>query len=131
MPVSTINKAQQDSSNRDILLIEDEGEMCLLVNLILGKEGLTIEHVKTLAAAAAYLEKKLPALILLDNRLPDGYGFNYIGYLKKNYPWIKIIMISGVDVAAEDSALEIGADAFLSKPFTKKKLLDSINSLLS
>jgi len=119
------------SDNRNVLLIEDEGEMCLLLNLILDKEGLIIEHVKTLAAADAYLERRLPALILLDNRLPDGFGLDYLGQLKKKYPWIKVIVISGFDAAAEDIALEMGADAFLSKPFTKATLLDAVNTLLS
>jgi two-component system, OmpR family, response regulator len=128
---STNNAAQSGAVNRNVLLIEDEGEMCLLLNLILDHENLNIEHVKTLAAANTYLEKKLPALILLDNRLPDGFGLDYIGHLKKNYPWIKIIVISGVDAAAADFALEAGADAFLSKPFSKAQLLASVNSLLN
>lgn len=119
------------SDNRNVLLIEDEGEMCLLLNLILDKEGLVIEHVKSLAAAGAYLERRLPALILLDNRLPDGFGLDYLGELKSKYPWIKVIVISGFDSAAEDLAMEMGADAFLSKPFTKAKLLASVNTLLS
>ena len=130
MPTRT-NKADTGLSNRNVLLIEDEGEMCLLLNLILDNANLNVDHVKTLAAADAYLEKKLPALILLDNRLPDGYGVDYVGHLKKNYPWIKIIVISGVDAAAADFALEAGADAFLSKPFNKAKLLSSVNSLLN
>src|ERR1700733_1938700 len=109
--------------NRNVLLIEDEGEMCLLLSLILDHANVVVEHVKTLAAADAYLEKKLPALILLDNRLPDGFGLDYIAPLKKNYPWIKIIVMSGVDAAAGDFALEAGADDFLSKPFSKAKLL--------
>jgi DNA-binding response OmpR family regulator len=117
--------------NRNVLLIEDEGEMCLLLNLILDHANVVVEHVQTLAAADAYLEKKLPALILLDNRLPDGFGLDYIAPLKKNYPWIKIIVMSGVDAAAGDFALEAGADVFLSKPFSKAKLLASVNSLLS
>ena len=131
MPATTNKTTDPGSDNRNVLLIEDEGEMCLLLNLILDHEGLNIEHVKTLAAADAYLEKKLPALILLDNRLPDGLGLDYLGQLKTKYPWIKVIVISGVDAAAADVALEIGADAFLSKPFTKAKLLASVNSLLN
>ena len=130
MPPKT-NNADIGASNRNVLLIEDEGEMCLLLNLILDNANLNVDHVKTLAAANAYLERKLPALILLDNRLPDGFGVDYIGHLKKKYPWIKIIVISGVDAAAADFALEAGADAFLSKPFNKVKLLDSVNSLLN
>ncbi len=131
MPATTNNVANNPGENRNILLIEDEGEMCLLLNLILDHEGLTIDHVKTLATADAYLEKRLPAVILLDNRLPDGFGLDYLGKLKKLYPWIKVIIISGVDAAAADFALEMGADAFLSKPFTKVKLLESVNSLLN
>jgi two-component system OmpR family response regulator len=131
MPTTTHNNADPRSVNRNVLLIEDEGEMCLLLNLILDQENLDVEHVKTLAGADAYLERKLPALIVLDNRLPDGFGFDYLGHLKKKYPWIKVILISGVDAAAADFALEIGADDFLSKPFTKAKLLASVNSLLT
>jgi len=131
MPATTNHTAADSTANRNVLLIEDEGEMCLLLNLILDHEGLNIGHVKSLAAADAYLEKRLPALILLDNRLPDGFGLDYLGRLKKDYPWIKVIVISGVDAAAGDLALEIGADAFLSKPFTKAKLLASVNALLN
>jgi DNA-binding response OmpR family regulator len=116
---------------RNILLIEDEGEMCLLLNLIMDDKNLSIEHVQSLSDADAFLQKKQPALILLDNRLPDGYGIDFISYLKAHYPSIKIIMISGVDAAAADLALEAGADVFLLKPFTKAKLMQSVNSLLN
>ncbi len=122
---------ENKSPARNILLIEDEGEMCLLLNLILDDKNLNVEHVKTLSDANAFLQKNQPSLILLDNRLPDGYGFDYIAYLKTNYPSIKIIVISGVDVAAGDFALEAGADLFLAKPFTKTQLLQSVNSLLN
>ncbi len=121
----------ETSPAKDILLIEDEGEMCLLLNLILDDKDLRIEHVKTLSAADAFLQKKQPSLILLDNRLPDGYGLDFIGYLKTNYPTIKIILISGVDKAAGDCALEAGADVFLPKPFTKATLMQSVHTLLN
>lgn len=116
---------------KKVLLIEDEGEMCLLLNLILNNNDLSIVHVKTLSDAAAFLQRQQPDLILLDNRLPDGYGFDFVGYLKVNYPAIKIIMISGVDRAAGDFALAIGADSFLPKPFTKAALLQTVNKLLN
>lgn len=131
MPTPVNNSFNDRNANRNVLLIEDEGEMCLLLNLILDHEGLEIDHVKSLTAANAYLENKLPALILLDNRLPDGLGLDYLSHLKTKYPWIKVIVISGVDAAAADVALEIGADAFLSKPFTKEKLLQSVRSLIN
>lgn len=120
-----------NAATKDILLIEDEGEMCLLLNLILDNKDLNVEHVKTLAAADAYLQRKQPALVLLDNRLPDGFGVDFIGYLRAHYPGIKIIVISGVDFAAADFAVDAGADVFLAKPFTRARLLESVNSLLN
>ncbi len=131
MLARTDSTSAKDVTNRNVLLIEDEGEMCLLLNLILDKEGLVVEHARTIADANAYLERRLPALILLDNRLPDGFGLDYLGHLKKKYPWIKVIMISGVDAAAADVALETGADDFLSKPFTRAKLMASVNALIN
>ena len=116
---------------KKILVIEDEGEMCLLLNLLLDGKGMTVDHVQTLTKAKEFLEKEQPSLILLDNRLPDGYGIDFIGFLKTNYPAIKIIMISGMDIAAEDLAMENGADHFLSKPFTKAQLHESIGQLLN
>ena len=116
---------------RKILIIEDEGDMCLLINLLLYGENTSINHVKSIAHALTYLKNEQPSLIVLDNRLPDGFGLDFIAYLKANYPDVKIVMISGSDMEARDVALEIGADSFLAKPFTKKELQDSIDELLN
>ena len=69
--------------------------------------------------------------MILDNKLPDGFGIDFISFLKKNYPSVKIIMISGFDGSARDVALDNGADIFLEKPFTKDQLYQSIRELLS
>jgi len=114
-----------------ILIIEDEGEMCLVLNILLNDEDFQLEHVKSLNAADVYLAENKPSLIILDNKLPDGYGIDYISYLKKNCPSIKIIMITGYDASAKDVAMENGADIFLEKPFTKQQLFDSVKSLLN
>jgi two-component system, OmpR family, response regulator len=116
---------------KKILLIEDEGEMCLLLNLLLDSKEMTVDHVNTLTKAKEFLQSQQPSLILLDNRLPDGFGIDFIAFLKRHYPDIKIIMISGVDLAVRDIALENGADHFLPKPFTKTQLHESIRHLLN
>ncbi|HXB92998.1 MAG TPA: response regulator [Puia sp.] len=129
--IAKATPAKSKASCKNILVIEDEGEMCLLLNLILVDKGHNVAHVKNLSDAEHFLQQMQPSLILLDNRLPDGYGFDFICYLKTNYPNIKIIMISGVDKAAGDSALEAGADVFLTKPFTRAALLQSVNELIN
>jgi two-component system, OmpR family, response regulator len=116
---------------RKVLIIEDEGDMCLLLNILLDGKGMEVDHVQSLAAAEEYLLQQKPSLILLDNRLPDGFGLDFITYIKQKYPSIRIIMISGVDAAAEDVAIENGADVFLEKPFTRDQLYKSVNDLLN
>ncbi|WPQ66596.1 response regulator [Chitinophaga sancti] len=69
--------------------------------------------------------------MLLDNRLPVGFGIDFLSVVKKEHPTVKVIMISGVDAAAQDVALENGADAFLKKPFTKTQLHQAVTELLN
>jgi|SRR6185437_2398494 len=114
-----------------VLLIEDEGEMSLVLSLVLNKENMQILHAKTLAEAENFLENRGPDLILLDNRLPDGFGLDFVRYLRANYPTVKIIMISGLDKASENAALEMGAVALLARPFKKETLLRSVSQLLN
>ena len=121
----------KEQTAEKILIIEDEGEMCLLLNILLKDHHVELEHVQSLLAATEYLEVNQPALILLDNKLPDGYGIDYISYIRQQYPAIKIIMITGFDNSAKDVALENGADAFLEKPFTRDQLTLQVKSLLS
>ncbi|OLY93424.1 Response regulator receiver domain-containing protein [Cnuella takakiae] len=112
-----------------VLIVEDEGDMCLLLNIMLNGK-VDLDHVKTILSAEEYLQKEKPALVILDNKLPDGFGIDYISYIKKNYPEIRIIMISGYDGSAKDVAMENGADIFLEKPFTRNQLFDAITSML-
>lgn len=118
-------------TSQKILIIEDEGEMCLVLNILLSDEDIELNHVKNISAAEEYLAQELPSLIILDNKLPDGYGVDYISHLKRKYPSLKIIMITGYDASVKDVAMENGADLFLEKPFTKQQFLAAIKSLLN
>jgi len=112
---------------QQVLIIEDEAEMCLLINLLLDDEELEIEHVKSLSAAVEYFQQQAPSLVLMDNRLPDGYGIDLISFIKHKYPETKVVMMSGMDAAAKDVALENGADLFLEKPFSRSQLCRAIH----
>jgi DNA-binding response OmpR family regulator len=125
------NTSTAVTHKQKLLIIEDEGEMCLLINLLLDGREMEIEHVKTIADAVEFFQQHPPAVVLLDNRLPDGLGLDFISFLKGKYPATKIIMISGMDAAAKDVAIENGADLFLEKPFTKSQLCQCINTLLN
>jgi two-component system, OmpR family, response regulator len=118
-------------TKKKVLIVEDEGEMCLVLNILLNGEDMELDHVTNLLDAGEYLKKEQPSVLLLDNRLPDGYGVDFVSFVKKYYPSIRIIMMSGVDAEVKDVALENGADYFLEKPFSRDKLYESITTLMN
>ena len=65
--------------------------------------------------------------VFLDNHLPDGLGINQIKRWKEKFPSIHFIMISAHDSSEEKrKAKSDGADNFISKPFSKEVILNSI-----
>ena len=121
----------QKSKLKKVLIIEDEGDMCLLLNIMLTGKEMELDHVKSLAAAKDYLVSEKPSVVILDNKLPDGMGVDFISFIKQQYPDIRIVMISGYAGAAKDIALDNGADKFLEKRFTKENLYKSVKELLN
>jgi len=126
MPNTTVLPA-----TKKVLIIEDEGEMCLVLNIILDSKELELDHVPRLSKAKEYLAKENPAVVILDNKLPDGFGVDFISYIKANYPGLPIIMISGYDGSVKDVAMENGADAFLEKPFSRDALYATIQRVIA
>ncbi len=130
-PPKTVFMSTSKPAVNKILIVEDEGDLCLLLELMLSDGKTSIDHVKNLKAAREFIETETPQLILLDNRLPDGLGLDLLPYLKENHPSVRVIMISGKDETAKDLALENGAHIFLGKPFSKEKLYSSVHALLN
>lgn len=124
---ATVTKTERA---KKMLVVEDQGEMCLILDLILSERKFKPDYVNNLLDADEYLRKNKPSVIFLDNKLPDGFGVDFITYVKKKYPKIKIIMISGFGTA-RDVALENGADVFLEKPFSLENVNDAIDQVLS
>ena len=116
---------------KKILIVEDEADMCLLLEILLTGKGIQLDHVKSISSAADYLQSEIPSMVILDNKLPDGFGIDFIPEIKKEFPDLKIIMISGLGDAAKDVALDNGADIFLNKPFTRDQLFQSVKNLLN
>ncbi len=114
---------------KKVLVVEDEGEIALVLNMVFSDKKIQLDYANNLLSADEYLQKQQPSLIILDNKLPDGFGVDFISYLKKKYPVIKIIMISGLG-SARDVALENGADMFFEKPFGLEEIEKAVNQFI-
>jgi two-component system OmpR family response regulator len=113
------------------LIIDDETDIWVLLSRILRKHNLKTYYVNNLEAATRRLEQDVPAIIFLDNHLPDGFGLDFIQFIKTNYDQVKIVMITGHDIQNDrERALSKGADLFISKPFSSATIHDTIDKLL-
>jgi two-component system OmpR family response regulator len=128
MPNTT--KLKKPTTTQKVLVVEDEGELGLVLNMVLSERDVELEYAGSLLAADEYLQNNKPSVIILDNKLPDGFGVDYISYIRKNYPGSKIIMISGF-ASVRDVALANGADIFFEKPFSLEEFNSAIDKLLN
>ena len=111
----------------NVLIIEDERDICYLLSNILRQKDIIAECVFTLKDAEITLEENSPELIFLDNHLPDGLGVNFISQIKKRYPATNIVIVTAHDTSADrENALYKGADYFIGKPFSR----DAITAIL-
>jgi two-component system phosphate regulon response regulator PhoB len=120
-------------SRERILVVDDEEDLLELVNYNLGREGFRVECVSSGEAALAAARRSLPDLIVLDLLLPSVDGLE-VCRLLKNDPKTKHIPIIMLTAKGEESdmvsGLELGADDYMTKPFSPRVLLARIKAIL-
>jgi two-component system OmpR family response regulator len=115
-----------------VLIVDDELDICYLLSGMLKQRNFLTGFVNTLSDAVIALQKDAPGILFLDNHLPDGFGLDFIPYIKKNYPETKVVMITAHDGAVErKQAYDGGVDLFVAKPLNRKMINDAIDKLKS
>lgn len=115
-----------------VLIVDDELDICYLLSGILRQRNFRTGFVNSLTDAVGALKTEAPSLLVLDNHLPDGFGLDFIPYVKENYPGTKVIMITAHDGALErKKAYDGGVDLFVAKPLNRKMINDAIDKLYS
>lgn len=114
-------------NNHTALIIDDESDICFLLSNILRSNNLEVQFVNSLNEGKSYLKRNHPNLLFLDNHLPDGYGIDFISYVKKEHADTKIVMVTAHDTPEDRrKALLEGADFFISKPFSASEIKKAI-----
>jgi DNA-binding response OmpR family regulator len=113
-----------------ILIIEDEPAILLGLKDELSKEYTVLEAANA-SVALELANKEQPELILLDIILPDIDGFTLCQRLKEDGVDSSIIMLTARDeVVDKVKGLELGADDYITKPFSLKELMARVKAVL-
>ncbi len=112
---------------KNILIIEDEEDLCWLLSNTLKDKGYNVIIANTISEGTACL-KESPDLIFLDLKLPDGDGMDILPKIKKISSGTLVTIISAYGSAERmEEARAKGVCSFIDKPFTEESILELIS----
>ncbi len=118
---------------RSVLVVDDEPNIVLSLEFLIKQAGYEVRIARDGDAALKAIEERLPDLVLLDVMMPKRDGFDVCETIRANPVWkeIPIIMLTAKGRDSErEKGLALGADAYITKPFSTRDALDQIRQFL-
>jgi DNA-binding response OmpR family regulator len=117
-------------TGRSVLVVEDEEAIASIVRAYLERDGYQVTSVGTGTEALSCVERERPQLVVLDIGLPDTDGFELCRQLRA-VSSLPIVMLTARDEETDRIAgLELGADDYVTKPFSPRELVARIRAVL-
>jgi DNA-binding response OmpR family regulator len=118
-----------------VLIIDDDVSLGRALTKHLERAGHDVRQAANGDAGIRACERHTPDVVIVDIFMPGQGGLQTIGRLRRQWPEMKIVAMSGVTSAGsldvEGHAVALGADRFVSKPFEAATLVALVASLLS
>jgi DNA-binding response OmpR family regulator len=112
---------------KKILIIDDDFQIREILETYLENQNFATNSAENLKEAAEKVDSFKPDLILLDMRLPDGDGNDFLFTLKEKNITTPVIMVTGVtDKEIALKSLELGATDYITKPIDLQYLTTSV-----
>ncbi|MBD0276450.1 MAG: sigma-54 dependent transcriptional regulator [Bacteroidota bacterium] len=116
---------------QQILIIDDDRDMCLLLKRFLTRHGFEVLESYNGKKALELLETTEPALVMCDFRLEDMEGNVLLGKIKEKYPDVPVIIITGYsDIKIAVEVMKMGAYDYITKPLFPDEILVTIRKAL-
>ena len=120
-----------DSSNQKrVLVVEDEPKLSRVVRNYLEREGYLTHLAETCAQALQHLTSLKPDLVILDIMLPDGSGLDILKKIRSSGDTAVILLTARSEEVDKIVGLELGADDYVSKPFSVRELMARVKTIL-
>ena len=116
-----------------VLIADDEPNIVTSLEFLMTQSGYQVQVARSGEEALAMLESFRPDLVLLDVMMPQRSGYEVCQKMRSHPDWrhIKIVMLSAKGREAEVSkGLSLGADAYVTKPFSNRELMARVGGLL-
>ena len=115
----------------DLLLIDDDEELCELLVSWLSQEGFQVRACHDGSSARKALNESSPDAVVLDVMLPDGSGLELLKQLRNDHPDLPVLMLSARGEPLDRIlGLELGADDYLAKPCDPRELTARLRAVL-
>ena len=132
--VANLPRLGKPPSDTVILLVEDDPDQAALGELRIQMAGYQVRTVDRAKALSRYLrEEARPDLLLLDVMLPDGNGFDILAQLRgrPEFSTLPIVMLTvKAELVHIRNGLALGADGYITKPYSKTQLAEVIGHVL-
>lgn len=125
---------QKTAVMRKILIVDDEPNIVMSLEYTFKKNNFEVFIARDGQEALDILQNQLPDVIILDVMMPLVDGFETLEQIKKNekLKHCKVMFLSAKNKESDiEKGMALGADAYLTKPFSIKKVVDQVNELLA
>jgi CheY-like chemotaxis protein len=114
-----------------VMIVDDDNNMVSLLSILLEMEGYQVVHASQQEAILEGMRVERPDVLLMDIFLPGADGVDVLGRIRSSpeLASARVVMTSGMDLS--DRCREVGADAFLLKPYTPEQLLETLRGALA
>jgi DNA-binding response OmpR family regulator len=117
-----------------VLIVDDEPNIVLSLEFLMKKAGFEVAVARNGAEALDALKDEAPDLLLLDVMMPEFDGYEVCERIRADPSWAstKIVMLTARGRDSErDRGLALGADAYVTKPFSTRELVAQIEEMLA
>lgn len=118
------------SPKKRILLVEDEPSIAVPLSFLLGEEGFKVKVVADGREALSEFNRKTPDLVLLDVMLPSMSGIEVCQRIRVTSDVPVIMLTAKASEVDKVLGLEVGADDYVTKPYSSRELLARIKSVM-